>query len=348
MDVRTLTCRRVAAARIVAEATHPQPPRSTVRLSRLVLLTVVLSLLPVAVAAAAPIATLKQYRLPAKSGPRYITNGADGNRWFTEGNDVVPPHIGRITPAGSVTEFGSVCQSCILNDVAQGPGNILYYTENDAFLGRITTSGTVLAPIPMPSSLADAGNLAVDSARGAIWITDFNDDVIWRYDIAGGTFTSPISASDPTDVAVGAGGDVWFTENNTPGNVGHYSAATQTTTRTPTQGVPREITVASDGDIWFTELFPPEGIGRLDPATNAVTEFPLSNAGPQSIAPAADGSVWFTQTTTGNVASITDAGTITEGKAVKGSQPDGIAIDASGNPWYTLSSADKIAELKLR
>ncbi|HEY3019196.1 MAG TPA: hypothetical protein VGJ32_03345, partial [Solirubrobacteraceae bacterium] len=90
-------------------------------------------------AQAAPIGALKQYRLPtANSAPRYIANGADGNRWFTENPDFLPPAIGRITPAGQVTEFGPACSFCFLNDIAQGPDNVLYFTSNDPFLGRIT------------------------------------------------------------------------------------------------------------------------------------------------------------------------------------------------------------------
>ena len=37
-------------------------------------------------AQAAPIGTLKQFKVPtASSEPRAIANGSDGNRWFTEG-----------------------------------------------------------------------------------------------------------------------------------------------------------------------------------------------------------------------------------------------------------------------
>src|SRR4029453_6176933 len=52
-------------------------------------------------AVAAPIAALKQFKVPtANSQPRAITNGSDGNRWFTEGTEFTsaPAKIGRITP----------------------------------------------------------------------------------------------------------------------------------------------------------------------------------------------------------------------------------------------------------
>ena len=55
-------------------------------------------------AAAAPIASLKQFKVPTpNSQPRDITNGSDGNRWFTEGTEFTPApaKIARITADGT-------------------------------------------------------------------------------------------------------------------------------------------------------------------------------------------------------------------------------------------------------
>ena len=111
---------------------------------------------------------------------------------------------------------------------------------------------------------------------------------------------------------------------------------------------PRDITVATDGQVWFTARFTPQAVGRLNPSTNAVTLFPVANTGPAGIAASPDGSVWFTQETAGNVARITNAGVITEGKAVKGSGPFGITVAPNGDPWYTMMAANKVATLQLR
>jgi virginiamycin B lyase len=315
------------------------------RVARLVLLTAGLAALLAGAAQAAPIGALKQHRLPtADSDPRYITNGSDGNRWFTESSEFLPATIGRITPAGAVTEFGPACQFCILNDIAQGPDDILYYTSNDPLLGRITTSGEFLEPVQMPQSDAVAGNLAVHGNQ--VWLTDFNGDNLWRYDIGSGQFTQ-FPVSQPADVAVDASGTVWFTAPDDPG-IGRLNPQTGAVTLTPTDGFPREIAVAADGTIWFTERFVPQAVGRLDPVTNEVTEFPLTSVGPEGIAASPDGSVWFTQTTKGNIARITDDGGITEAKVVRRSEPFGITVDADGDPWYAMMSANKIAEFQLR
>ena len=300
-------------------------------------------------AQAAPVGALKQFRVPtADSEPLSITNGSDGNRWFVEANlDSVleSPAIGRITPAGEITEFPVNCSFCSLSDIVQGPDGILYFTSNEPILGRITTSGEFLAPIPMPDSDVLAGDLAVNGNE--IWITDFNNDSLWRYNDTDGQFTQ-FPVPEPADVAVDLGGRVWFTAPLAPG-IGELNPATGAVTVTPTERTPRQLTVASDGDIWFTARFAPQGVGELDPDTNNVREFPLTNVGPEGTTASSDGSVWFTQTTKGNIARITDDGVITEGKGVRDSEPFGITVAPNGDdPWYTMLEANKIATLQLR
>jgi virginiamycin B lyase len=297
-------------------------------------------------AQAAPFASLKQFRVPTdNSQPRSITNGSDGNRWFTLGTENVPSKIGRITPAGVITEFGPACATCIVTDIIQGPNDVLYYTSNDPILGRITTSGTILDPIQIPNSTAVAGDLAVHGNE--IWFTDFNNDSLWRYNVDSGQFTQ-FNVPEPHDAVVDAAGFVWFTAPSEPG-IGRLDPATGAFTVTQTNLIPWQLTIAADGDIWFTSRFVPQGVGRLVPATGEVTEFPLTNVGPEGIAASPDGTVWFTQTTKGNIARITDAGVITEGKVVKNSEPFGITVAPNnGDPWYTMFEANKIATLQLR
>jgi streptogramin lyase len=328
-----------------------------------IVLSGVLALAVGSAAVAAPIGGLKQFKVPtANSQPRAITNGSDGNRWFTEGTEFTsaPAKIARITPGGTITEFAPEvadgCNFCIITDIAQGPGDILYITSNDPTLMRFNVSTQSFeTPVQMPNTSALGGNLAVSATD--VWITDFNNDAVWRYQISSGQFTS-FPVSDPADVAVDEAGNAWFTQPgdvNAPGtsNIGRIDAATATVTMTPTTDgsttvAPSGITVASDGQVWFTARFTPQAVGRLNPSNNSVTIFPVANTGPSGIAASPDGTVWFTQETKGNVARITNAGVITEGKVVKGSGPFGITVAPNGDPWYTMMAANKIATLQLR
>lgn len=309
-------------------------------------------------AVAAPSAKLKQFRVPTdNSEPRDITNGSDGNRWFTEGTEFTgaPAKIGRITPAGVVTEFApdvvDGCNFCILTDIERGQGDLVYITSNDPTLMRFDVRTQAFeAPVAMPDNGALAGQLAVQGDR--VWITDFNNDVVWRYTITTGTFDS-FAASNPADVAVDAAGNAWFTEpqanEDLSTNIGRIDAVTGEVTRTVTAAAAVFLAVSpTDGKVWFAARFGTQGVGFLDPADgNSVTFFPVADTGPAGIAAAADGTVWFTQEITGNVASVTNAGVITEGKAVKGSEPAGITVAPDGDPWYAMREANKIATLQL-
>ena len=303
-------------------------------------------------AQAAPIGMLKQYRVPTSgSSPEHITRASDGNFWFTESfvnNQNVQGHnVGRITPTGQVDEF-RVCDFCFPTDIAQGSDGILYFTKNDASLGRITTDGTVLPDIP--ATFSPNGN-GLDAHGDDIWFADFNNHSVWRYDIPTDAFTEfPAPNTVPLDVAVAENGIVWFTDAN--GQIGRLDPATGIVTEIDVEGFPREINIASDGAVWFTERFAPQAVGRIDPVdpdTNNVTLFPV-DGGPVDIAPAGpDGSMWFTRTTGGNIARISPAGVITAtSKVVRGSEPFGITVAPNGDPWFTMLSADKIATLQLR
>jgi virginiamycin B lyase len=327
-------------------------------------------------AQAAPVGTLKQFRVPTdNSQPRYITEGSDGNFWFTEGNEIFTPNpdpntggtfhrnIGRITPTGEITEFRiegrdpdnplpTQCD-CSLNDIVQGPDNILYFTTNNNSLGRITTQGTLQPFIETP--FAVGGTLATHGDD--LWINDFNSRSIWRYDIPTGVFTEfPISNLGPSSIAVDDDGIVWFADavvvdpsSPAQGVIGRLDPADGSVTTFNVDGLPRDVSIATDGAVWFTERFTPQGVGRLDPATGASRVFAV-DGGPEEIAPAAGGSMWFTRTTAGNIARISPEGTITaQSKAVKGSEPFGITVASNGgNPWFTMMSANKIATFQLR
>jgi virginiamycin B lyase len=326
------------------------------------------SMLSAAQAAPQGLGALKQFRVPtADSQPRHITVGSDGNLWFTEGNEIFTPdpdpemggtfhrNIGMITPRGEITEFrveNDKC-NCLLNDIVQGPGDVLYFTTNNAGLGRITTSGVVLDVVVPKDEQGNPITSAIGNGIAAhgsdIWFTDFINNSLWRYNVVSEEFKQfevPTQGANPYDVAVDANGIVWFTEFHA-NKIGRLNPATEVITETAVQGDPRHITIASDGSVWFTERFS-HTVGRLDPSNNnEVTEFPLTfGVGPEDIVAAPDGSVWFTQSSAGNVARITSDGVITEGKSVKGSEPFGITIGPDGQSvWYTMMSANKIARL---
>jgi streptogramin lyase len=325
---------------------------------------------------AADLFRFTQYKVPTtNSEPRYITVGSDRNVWFTEGNEFFTPNpdpntggtfhrnIGRITPAGKITEFriedgiGPTQCSCLLNDIVQGPADILYITTNNNRLGRITTAGTVLPFIETPFSVGDSLARRGDD----LWINDFNTGSIWRYNITNDAFTEFPTGSTPVDVAVDAQGIVWFTgtDANGEGQIGRLNPRNGRLSATPVTGSsPGHMAIASDGKVWFTDRFN-HRVGYLDPSNNnQVTQFGTltPNAGPQDIAAANDGSMWFAQARVGNVARITPDGTITEaGRIVKDDPNSGLEsafgitfLPEDQSVWYTKPADNMVAHLTPR
>jgi streptogramin lyase len=325
--------------------------------------TMVLSMGGAALAAPATRA-LKQFKVPtANSLPRAITNGSDGNRWFTESDSNVNfAKIARITPTGAVTEFpvgpADGCNSCGISDIAQGPNGILYVIANGGDLIRFNVNTlSFLAPVPIETAERSASSVdSVAVSATDVWISDFNADVVWRYNISSGQFTT-VTVVDPSDIAVDQAGNAWFSQSqhNPDGtsNIGRIDRVTDAVTSTAVNPAVTDLVGSPiGGKVWFTSRFPnfstatDAGVGYLDPAAgNSASFFPVPSNGPADIAAGNDGSIWFTQTIKGNAASVTNAGVITEFKAVKGSGPEGITVTPNGDPWYTMMAANKIAAL---
>ncbi len=110
----------------------------------------------------------------ASPHPEDITLGPDGNLWFTE---VDVNKIGRITPAGVITEFTIP----ILKDqpfpafpegITTGPDGNLWFAERDhSKIGRITPAG-VIAEYRIPTTTSPTGITA--GPDKALWFTEFD------------------------------------------------------------------------------------------------------------------------------------------------------------------------------
>jgi virginiamycin B lyase len=116
---------------------------------------------------------MTEFEIPsADSFPQGIARGADGNLWFAErGID----RIGRITPAGVITEFPipSPSPTAELNLVTSGPdGHIWFSQDSRDSLGRFDpASPGQMQEIPIPTRVEVAG--FVDGQDGDLWFAEF-------------------------------------------------------------------------------------------------------------------------------------------------------------------------------
>lgn len=146
---------------------------------------------------------LRSFPVPtANAFPGDITGGSDGNLWFVEGS---AGKIGRITPAGDITEFGSGLS--LPFSITDGPDGNVWFTQR--FLpeiGRITPAGEVtFFPVPNnPEQIAHGqGNTLLFSEFGA--------NRIARITTHGIVTESPeFRFSQPTGITAGCGKRIWF------------------------------------------------------------------------------------------------------------------------------------------
>ncbi len=142
--------------------------------------------------------------------PWRIAAGTDGNLWFTEIGQQPPftNRVGRITPAGRVTEFVAK----VPDEIAEGPDGAMWFTAEGERLGRITPGGGVSYVNftgGTPQGLVAGGD-------GALWLV-LNDSPpdaarVSRVtpDGAETDFPVPGPARGLSSIALGGDGNLWF------------------------------------------------------------------------------------------------------------------------------------------
>jgi streptogramin lyase len=281
-------------------------------------------------ALAAPVLTeFPQNTLYAVSG---ITTGPDGALWFTELN---PGKIGRITPAGAITERVLPLDSSRPGGITTGPDGNLWFTSGPDKIARMTPDGNVTAFAP-PTPGGTAQQI-VAGPDGNLWFTRYgNNRAVGRITPQGviTDYTIPTAFGGAFGIAVGPDGNLWFTEVDRE-FIGRITPAGDITEfALPASSNATHIAAGPDGNLWFTD----DGnnaIGRITTAGVATeSPLPVANSGPEGIAAGPDGNLWFTQAQSRQVGRITPAGVLTE-FALAGVAPlRDITAGLDGNLWF--------------
>jgi streptogramin lyase len=254
-----------------------------------------------------------------------IVAAPDGNLWFLlDGTTPLGqptgriPEIGRITPAGVITEFPTPAGSYPANITAGPDGNLWFLQVGMPTqvpvgtlpeIGRITPAGVItefpLAMDPHVTELFKPGDIVVGS-DGNLWVTAGETYPIARITAAGVITTFP----DPTnyglgDIAAGPDGNLWVTAGG--GMIGRFTPVGEGTVfRIPFDWA-IDITAGLDGNMWFTATG--GYIARITPA-GTVTPFlvPTANSHPYHIAAGPDGTLWFTESLGNKIGRFTPPG----------------------------------------
>jgi hypothetical protein len=116
-----------------------------------------------------------------------ITAGPDGNLWVTEFSG---QRIGKITPAGTITEYPIPTVASYPWGITAGPDGNLWFTEsNGNNIGKITPGGTITEyPIPTGGSYPVYITAGPD---GNLWFIEYNGNNIGKVSgLDGGPYTT--------------------------------------------------------------------------------------------------------------------------------------------------------------
>jgi streptogramin lyase len=149
----------------------------------------------------------------ANSQPVGITLGPDGNAWFTESGSTANK-IGRITPAGVITEFSIPTAGSGAFSITAGPDGNLWFTEpNNDQVGQITVDGAI-TEFTIPTSGAQP-NTITTGPDGNLWFTELGSGRIGEITPAGfvaAEYIVPTAGSSPSGIALGPHSSLIFAE----------------------------------------------------------------------------------------------------------------------------------------
>jgi streptogramin lyase len=246
-------------------------------------------------------------------GMSSIAGGPDGNMWFVDGYNVT---VGRVTPAGTVTQFKMpVAPAGGDHTITAGPDGNMWV------LGR--------------------GN----DASEPDWVLRVGLD---------GSFTkfpTPRPGPGLNSITAGPDGNLWFTEY-WDGRIGRITTAGRVTEFAYLSGKasPVGITAGPDGNLWFTESNPQRpAIGRITPR-GIQTEFRLGYASgdpPFDIAAGPDGNLWFTRASGDGLFHISPRGQIVAVPLPQGFQVVKVVSGPDGNMWFSDPARKAVARISV-
>jgi virginiamycin B lyase len=222
-----------------------------------------------------------------------IATGHDGNLYFTEPS---ADKIGRISPAGVVTEFAVPTPNALPGTITAGPDGNVYFTETganrfgDQQIGRITPAGKI-SEFSLGGSVFEVGGIAA-GPDGNVYasISTGQGEGVARITAAGTITdlqpTEGFTGINAGSITAGPDGNLWFTDPDNRQIVRTTPAGIFTAFALPANSVTGSqaggITAGPDGNLWFTEQILADAsgqavntgaIGEFNSSTHAITDF---------------------------------------------------------------------------
>jgi streptogramin lyase len=282
------------------------------------------------------------------SRPTIIVAGKDGNLWFVESN---ADQIGRITPAGKITEFP--LKSYGGRDpkfnprplgLAWGFDGKLWFTGGTAdMIRRLSPNGAIEDFNTKSIEVTPTGIVA--GPDGNLWFTENSAAQIGMVTVAGTMREFPLIAekSDayaPAALAPAANGGLWLSKGSGEPSVGLLSSTGAFRELTRAVAAPW-LTSDAHGNAWFIGsqgggTIVEDRVGRLS-ADGTLTEYPIPKSEYAGIAIAPDGTVWLADAGANKISKMTMPGATVVQYSVPtpNSEPRRITVDFKGNAWFS-------------
>jgi virginiamycin B lyase len=222
---------------------------------------------------------VKEYQVPAGSGPHDVAPARDGTVWYTA---QAAGKLGRLNPGnGNVTEV-ALGDGSAPHGVIVGPDGAPWVTDGGLnAIVRVDPGTLAVTRYPLPASSGYANlNTATFDRRGRLWFTG-QSGIYGRLDPRGGAlrvFRAP-GGSGPYGIATTPSGQVWYA-SLAGSHIARINLDTgkATMVRPPTQGQgARRIWSDSHGRLWVSE-WNAGRVARYDPKTRRWREWRLPGA----------------------------------------------------------------------
>jgi streptogramin lyase len=271
--------------------------------------------------------------------PWQVALGADGNVWFAEcKSNVGPCKVGKITPAGQMTESADVPYA---KDLTAGPDGNIWFTENNrAYIGRITPSMQVqefLIRNLLPNEGFYAGPI-VKGTDGNVWFGEGDrlaamntSGQIVREIMLGGWYL-------PADIELGPDGAYWVSEFQEMATVATSGSVTQRFL----PNTPNGAMVFGQNQLLYYAYANSVWTMSLSGATSQVTLTPSGSTFQSPFVIDANGNIWGSGSIPNvgyGVAMMTPSGTVTVDPTVGNlaslgnTGVNGMTWGADGNLW---------------
>jgi streptogramin lyase len=263
--------------------------------------------------------------------PESLALGWEGDLWFTERpyeESEGAPGIGRLTPAGQLTEFPTPVEPNLVfpqepvsheqpGQISAGPESDLWFTAkglHSDVLSRITPAGALSQFPPQQEKIGSATQPKFDevalgfatAANGNLWMAEDGGGAIGliepggairQFQVAEGSFRGvDASGEGGSDPIVGtADGGVWLVERE---GFTRLSASGAVLRRVPRVGYETGfwgyLAVTPDGALWVSEAQVPGVLKRIT-STGQSGEIAFCNAEekPEQMTVGPEGDLWF-------------------------------------------------------